>query len=182
VTLHRRRTRIAVAVAGVVLLGAALSDLGANAVQARPDAGAQPVNPEPADPEPTDVTDTARATVSCGFQQVGDYVTLAGAPGSSVSARGGWRRGNCPVERAEVSVQLQARQDGDWHDIGSPATEILRPGGRVEANATCDRSRATKWRSVIDVDLIDQSDDPDKLTTPVRVLRCRPEPSLLDGR
>ena len=176
VITRRRPARVLIAGAAGVLFLAALGGLGADAVQAGPAA-----QPRPVDRTPRVVSDWASATVSCNFKQIGDPVRLTGGPGSVAIAPGGWSQGNCPVARAEVSVQLQARHDGEWRDIGDAGTAVVKSGERARATFVCHNSRPTKWRSVIDVDLLDSSDDSEKLTTPARTLSCCPDPSVLDG-
>lgn len=126
------------------------------------------------------VSDWADASVTCDFQQLGIPVALSDGPGSVALAAGGWRNGSCPVEQAEVSVRLQAKHEGEWRDIGAAQQDTVRTGREVEIAFTCHNSKPTKWRSVVDVDLVDESDDPRKLRTPARVLSCCPDPEELE--
>ncbi len=165
-----RPGRVPVAAAAVALVVGIVGGLGAGAVSARgPAPAAEPARP---------VTDWAEAKVTCRFQQVGDPVRLTGAPGSVAVARGTWRSGTCPLPRAEVTIRLQARHDGEWYDI-EDTVDLVRSGTRAQATFSCHNTLATKWRSVIDVDLPDASDDPEQLITPARTLKCCPDPAEL---
>jgi hypothetical protein len=155
----------------VALGGAAVGGVAVTAAQARSTGRAVA-------PRADTVSDWAHATVSCSFQQVGRRVALT--PGAaSVAARGSWHHGNCPVTWAKVRVQLQAEHNGTWQDIGPAATSTARRGGSAVATFACYNAKQTKWRSVVDVDIVDQSDDPTKLTTPARLLGCCPTPAVL---
>ncbi|WP_156184647.1 hypothetical protein [Allosalinactinospora lopnorensis] len=75
-------------------------------------------------------------------------------------------------------MQLQQYySDGRWRNIGSVGRKTVASGGgagnRATGRAGCNNSSLTGWRSVIDVDLVGQADDPRKLTTPARNIRCR---------
>ncbi|HUR74029.1 MAG TPA: hypothetical protein VMZ00_07120 [Sporichthya sp.] len=120
------------------------------------------------------MSEPATATVKCEFLQLGNEVALVTGAGS-VSARGGWDRGDCPSVRAEVSVGLQAKDDGHWRDIVWTTTAIGPPGGHAEAYSRCRNAKRTKWRSIIDVDVVDATDDAKQLVTESHRLRCRPD-------
>ncbi|WP_344606411.1 hypothetical protein [Sporichthya brevicatena] len=168
-----RPGRVPVAAAAVALVVGIVGGLGAGTVSARARS-----EPAPAADPTRPVSDWAEARVTCRFQQVGDPVRLTGAPGSVAVARGTWRPGTCPVPQAKVKVRLQARHDGDWYDIEDTAG-LVRSGTRVQATFDCHNTLATKWRSVVDVDLPDAADDPQQLITPARTLKCCPDPAEL---
>ncbi len=113
----------------------------------------------------------------CVFQTRGDYVHVSSSA-FEASGHGWWVNGNCSARLAVVTVQLQQYySDGRWRNIGSVGRKTVASGGgagnRATGRAGCNNSSLTGWRSVIDVDLVGQADDPRKLTTPARNIRCR---------
>ena len=106
----------------------------------------------------------------------GDYVHISNTPPLAASAHGWWTYGKETDLKADVTVQLQVNRDGTWVDVGPPGVERVRPGGgsanRSNARVPCATTVSTKWRSVIDVDIVGVIDTPDKLYTTPRRLNC----------
>ena len=167
--IRKARTRVALIVAVPLAALALLSDRGESWVHASGSQGEERL--------PGAVSEPATATVTCAFRQGGDDVALAGGPGSLVSARGWWERGDCPAVPAQVNVRLQARLDGGWRDIVWSGTATVPPGGRAEANFRCHSAAQTRWRSVVEVDLFDRPDGSGELVTRPQPLDCSPEPT-----
>ena len=104
----------------------------------------------------------------------GDNVHLSGG---SASAHGWWDYPFKTELRADVTVQLQAKRDGAWTNVGAPGVKRVRPGdgrsvSRSNARVPCLNAVATEWRSVVDVDVVGKIDSPGKLITPKQVLNC----------
>lgn len=110
----------------------------------------------------------------CFFATFGDRVHLSG---SEASGHGWWINIDCPPALGRVTVQLQEFIGHAWRNVGTVGEKTVRAGGgrgkRATARAQCRSRSLTSWRSVIDVDLIDLPDDPDKTVTPSTKLRCR---------
>lgn len=170
-TIQKARARFAVVLAGAVILLIALSGNGDTWVGALQDQGVERTGGMVRAPE--------TATVACTFKQGADDVALVGGPGGMVSASGWWEEGNCPALPADVSVRLQAEHDGNWWDIVWSATATMAPGDRAEANFRCPDAKATKWRSVVEVDLFERPDGSGELITPPQRLPCRPDVTAL---
>lgn len=119
----------------------------------------------------------AVAAALCLFTTNGDYVHVSSSA-FEASGHGWWVNGNCRARTAVVTVQLQQfYSDGKWRNVGSPGKKTVKSGGgagnRATGRAACNNRSVTGWRSVIDVDLVGQADDPGKLTTPARNIKCR---------
>lgn len=111
----------------------------------------------------------------CNFYTQGDYVHVSG---TDASGHGWWTNVNCDATWAVVTVVLQEYySDGTWRDKGSGSATVRSGGGsgnRATGRAGCNAGTAlTGWRSVIDVDLVGQPDDPSKLTTSSQNIACR---------
>ena len=175
----------------VLLLGVALlseGDAGADeelspepveatADGVRVDSGAAGFEPVP---EGYVLAESSTATVACRFDQVSVWVQLLrnGDGPRVVRARGSWRNGTCPPAEAIVTVQLQAKQDGSWEDMGKPGRARISSDSGGSAAAVdrhqCDGRRLTPWRSLIDVDVDEHADDRDVLVSPAVRLPCGP--------
>lgn len=121
--------------------------------------------------------DAMAPSALCVFETRGDYVHVSSSA-FEASGHGWWVNGNCSATTAVVTVQLQQYySDGSWRNQGSKGSATVRSGGgagnRATGRAGCSSSAITGWRSVIDVDLVGQADDPTKLTTPGRDIGCR---------
>jgi len=103
-----------------------------------------------------------------------DYTTEGDDPhrsGNDASAHGWWidnSTGGCP-EYADVEVVLQAHRcewwGCGWWTLAKREKRVREGGGRgkrATARYSCWSSIPTGWRSIIDVDLVGQSDPPDK--------------------
>lgn len=114
----------------------------------------------------------------CVFETRGDYVHVSSSA-FEASGHGWWVNGNCSATTAVVTVQLQQYySDGVWRNKGTVGQSTVRSGGgagnRATGRGACTAGSAvTGWRSVIDVDLVGQADDPTKLTTSARDIPCR---------
>jgi hypothetical protein len=121
--------------------------------------------------------DTLGPAGLCYFRAKGDYVHLSSSA-SVASGHGWWVNGNCNARFAVVTVQLQEYySDGRWRNVGTVGRATVTSGGgrgnRATGRAGCNNnSGLASWRSVIDVDVIGVIDDPSKLTTPFRNIRC----------
>jgi hypothetical protein len=118
------------------------------------------------------------AAAICVFETRGDYVHVSSSA-FEASGHGWWVNGNCSATLAVVTVQLQQYySDGVWRNKGTVGQSTVRSGGgagnRATGRGACTAGSAvTGWRSVIDVDLVGQADDPGKLTTSARDIPCR---------
>jgi hypothetical protein len=179
-----RRISSAAVIATVAVLG---TSLGTSPASAEPE-------PEPA-PAPAPASalavggltldnsgsdeevDEVVAAALCVFTTNGDHVHVSSSA-FEASGHGWWVNGNCRARTAVVTVQLQQfYSDGKWRNVGSAGKKTVRSGGgsgnRATGRAACNNRSVTGWRSVIDVDLVGQADDPRKLTTPARNIACR---------
>ncbi|MET7338252.1 hypothetical protein [Nonomuraea sp. NPDC005650] len=132
---------------------------------------------------PSGEVDTARnSTVdpqkACLFKTMGDYVHVSSSA-FEASGHGWWVEvTKCPPgTQALVTVQLEQFINGTWTPAGSPGKDKVRSGGgagnRATGRATCTSAATTRWRSVVDVDIIGMMDPPDTYTTPERDVSCR---------
>ncbi|MCF6473170.1 hypothetical protein FAF44_32990 [Nonomuraea sp. MG754425] len=117
------------------------------------------------------------AAALCYFKTKGDNLHISGSA-FEASGHGWWVNIDCSATKAVVTVQLQEYfSDGTWRNRGTPGEKTVRSGGgsvnRATGRAACDSSKLTGWRSVIDVDLVGQPDDSDKLTTSAQNIYCR---------
>lgn len=180
-TALRRAMIVGVVLLGAVLLHGADGDEGRVPPElVRSDAAAHR-DPDSVEPAWADgLAKSDRATVTCRFEQVADRVQVVadGDGPRMVRARGSWRNGTCPPGQAVVTVQLQAKQEGSWRDVGNPGVARVSSHRAGSAAATdgqeCEGRGWTQWRSVTDVDLVGHSDDPDPLISPAVRLACRP--------
>jgi hypothetical protein len=133
-------------------------------------------------PSPSGVS--TRALSACNFDQLGDYVhrsTWDKKVGAALvaSGHGWWRNVNCKATTATVTVQLQAYMNGAWQNKGKGTAVGIFPGGgsgkRAAAQTVCAGTTMTRWRSIVDVDLIGFADAPNKLTTPEQTIACKPK-------
>lgn len=126
--------------------------------------------------------ESSSASFRCQFDQLTDGVrSVRRADGTRIiRSSGWWRNGNCPSAIAQVTVQLQVKIDGRWRDVGDPAsvtTSARRARSQPAAvQHVCARSAdgPGEWRSVTEVDLVDQPDANDLLVTPTARLSCPP--------
>jgi pimeloyl-ACP methyl ester carboxylesterase len=66
-------------------------------------------------------------------------------------------------------------------DTLPPVLFLHGTGGHAEAYSRCRNAKWTKWRSIVDVDLLDATDPAHQLVTATQRLRCRPDFAALDG-
>ncbi|QFU92730.1 hypothetical protein [Amycolatopsis sp. YIM 10] len=117
----------------------------------------------------------------CAFQQLADYphVTRGDAsvhgwwdwvkpvPADCVKASG---------NKADVTVYLQTSLDGkEWTTRSEGEKRVYAGGGsvaRANARYTCRNTAKTKWRAVVDVDVVGIADLPNKTEYPHRDLDC----------
>lgn len=115
----------------------------------------------------------------CYFDQAGDRVHISSTTTPrEASGHGYWINGNCPTTTATVTVQLQELySDGSWRNNGTKGKLTVVSGGGRGARATgragCTTNSLTGWRSIIDVDLVNLSDDNSVLITTPLNLNCR---------
>lgn len=91
--------------------------------------------------------------------------------GADVSVHGTWHEWGwsfCP-EFARVTVWLQKEVCStpywcQWVNRGYSSSKVVREGGgrgnRATARVACDSNQLTKWRGVVDVDILGYNDDP----------------------
>lgn len=109
-----------------------------------------------------------------------DNVHVSSSAPYPASGHGWWENLGGPAVKAKVTIQLQARNypyTGKWHNVGQPGSKVVYSGGgsanRAAANVTCtNRVQDVEWRSVVDVDLIDYRDPPDKSYSDPQHLWC----------
>ncbi|WP_083342742.1 MULTISPECIES: hypothetical protein [Frankia] len=123
---------------------------------------------------PAGITKSARV---CYFETRGDDVHVSSSA-HEASGHGWWVNIDCDVTKAVVTVQLQEYySDGTWRNVGAVGRSTVKSGGGAGNRATgrghCRSGSLTGWRSVIDVDLVGVPDDPNKLVTTGRNIRCR---------
>lgn len=179
---------VLLAIAGTV----AVAGASQSAVLDAPDEGASPVVRQASEgvidtgaDADADADAEELAIFLCSFNQAGDYVhvsTWNDVPGTQITAsgHGWWENVNCEATKANVTVQLQAYVGGKWVNKGLPGYKaaVYSGGGssnRAAAQCGCSSTAKTKWRSVVDVDLVGQDDSPDKLTTPEVTIACKPQ-------
>lgn len=92
-------------------------------------------------------------------------ITISGIPHYSsgdVSAHGAWKKGECTNNYAVVDVILQEwYTDGTWRTKAADERTVAAGGGRgrsAVARAACDSNHKTSWRSIVDVDVVDEVD------------------------
>ncbi|MEU0692154.1 hypothetical protein [Streptomyces uncialis] len=112
----------------------------------------------------------------------GDYVHESSTPPATASGHGWWFKQSGPGEKAKVTVQLQAydAKAKKWKTVATgnktvkPSKKLRSAPSTHRANArkVCKGSTTVKWRSVIDVDIIDVNDTPDKAVTTAQSLTC----------
>ncbi|MET9292469.1 hypothetical protein [Streptomyces sp. NPDC003077] len=136
--------------------------------------GAPPASAAPVVPHES-VTAPA---VSGAFITDGDHVHVSSTPPRTASAHGWWRRvkGGTTAEKAKVTVSLQVRHGrGKWKTVAT-GSKIVKPGGgsarRANVRKVCANAHPTRWRSLIDVDIIGELDTPEKATTEVVSVAC----------
>lgn len=129
--------------------------------------------------------DIYQSSTQCNYASHGDDPHLSSS-NDAVSAHGWWTVSGitwgCP-EYADVEVQLQVwlcnvynPNDCYWKTLNKSESRI-RPGGgagrRTTARILCSTSSEIGYRSIIDVDLVGQSDPDDNVYKSANV-RCRP--------
>ncbi|MGW2183887.1 hypothetical protein ACWCXX_39110 [Streptomyces sp. NPDC001732] len=114
-----------------------------------------------------------------GFVTDGDHVHVSSTPPARASAHGWWLDplGKHKSAKAKVTIWLQTRHGGTWKTVAS-GSKSVKAGGkgassrRANARKECENRDRTKWRSVIDVDLIGIADSPEKAVTKTVTLSC----------
>ncbi|MET9607372.1 hypothetical protein ABZZ17_20225 [Streptomyces sp. NPDC006512] len=124
-------------------------------------------------PEP----DATRATAESVdvFQTGGDAVHYSSTPPPAISAHGWWLDKDSGGAKAKVTVELQILTGGRWHTVASGSKIVKQGGGssrRANARKACVGTKATTWRSRVDVDIIGVADSPNKLETPGKTFNC----------
>ncbi|MFJ4770611.1 hypothetical protein ACIP88_16070 [Streptomyces uncialis] len=116
------------------------------------------------------------------FYTNGDYVHISSTPPATASGHGWWFKVNGPGAKAKVTVQLQAydAKAKKWKTVAT-GNKTVKPSkklksapssNRANARKTCKGTAKVQWRSVIDVDIIDVNDSPEKAVTTARSLNC----------
>ncbi|MFD9535807.1 hypothetical protein [Streptomyces sp. NPDC060010] len=123
-------------------------------------------------PEP----DATRATAeSVDVFQTGGDVHYSSTPPPTISAHGWWLDKDSGGAKAKVTVELQILTGGCRHTVATGSKTVKQGGGssrRANARKTCVGSKATTWRSRVDVDIIGVADSPNKLETPGKTFNC----------
>jgi len=114
------------------------------------------------------INDTA-APQSSSTQSTCVFETVAENPhrsGSDVSVHGWWRAvsGDCGGKKAVVTTKLQSSLDGKSWVTRASANPTLSSGSAKASVAryACRNGLLTKWRGVVDVDIIGAVDSSDK--------------------
>jgi hypothetical protein len=115
---------------------------------------------------------------ACSFDTLGDYVHKSSG---QASGHGWWKAYSGCNPTARVKVQLQELFSNGvyyvWYNRGTVGNEVVTSGGgagnRSTGKATCNTSDYVGWRSVVDVDIIGQSDPGDWLYTPASNIYCK---------
>ena len=123
----------------------------------------------------------------CIYSSWGDWPHLS-RNNKDVSADGYWvddSSGQCP-QYADVEVWIEAHRctlpdyGHCWWEIIANNKERVRasdPGGkRVNARRPCATFEETGYRTVVDVDLVGESDPPDNTYSIPRNVDCKPSP------
>jgi hypothetical protein len=83
--------------------------------------------------------------------------------GFAVSGHGWWNKGTCSNNYAYVTVWLlEYYSDGTWRQKAYNRQKIRTyssSGQRVTARRDCSNSTYTGWMNLVDVDVVDESDD-----------------------
>ncbi|MFD6464866.1 hypothetical protein [Streptomyces goshikiensis] len=124
-------------------------------------------------PEP----DVPRATAESVdvFQTGGDAVHYSSTPPPTISAHGWWLDKDSGGAKAKVTVELQILTGSRWHTVATGSKTVKQGGGssrRANARKTCAGTKATVWRSRVDVDIIGVADSPNKLETSGKTFHC----------
>ncbi|MEU9416037.1 hypothetical protein [Streptomyces sp. NPDC048272] len=119
----------------------------------------------------------ARATAESVdvFQTGGDAVHYSSTPPATISAHGWWLDQDSGGAKAKVTVELQILTGGRWHTVTTGSKTVKQGGGssrRANARKACVGTKATTWRSRVDVDIIGVADSPNKLETPGKPFNC----------
>lgn len=114
-----------------------------------------------------------------GFVTDGDHVHVSSTPPATASGHGWWMDplGKHKNVKAKVTVWPQTRHGSTWKTVAEGAKKVKAGGKgassrRANARKTCENRNTTQWRSVIDVDLIDIADSPEKAVTRTVALSC----------
>lgn len=142
--------------------------------------------------------DISRAGSVDVFQTGGDAVHYSSTPPPTISAHGWWLDRDSGSTKARVTVELQIRSGGSWRTVATGSKTVKQGGGsarRANARRTCAGTRATRWRSRVDVDVVGVADSSSRLETPPTVpcdgsgagassrhLPCGPEPPAVCRR
>lgn len=117
---------------------------------------------------------------TCNPIAQGDYAHVSSTPPATASAHGWWRKNNCTVNAAVVTVQLQEFfSDGSWRiQAENVGTITPAPTGstspRVTARKTCSGTQLTGWRSVVTANTEPAGERGfGSTTTPAQNIRCR---------
>ncbi|MFI5755450.1 hypothetical protein [Streptomyces sp. NPDC051569] len=109
------------------------------------------------------------------FQTGGDAVHYSSTPPPTISAHGWWLDRDSGGAKAKVTVELQMQSGGSRRTVATGSKTVKQGGGsarRANARKTCVGTKAAKWRSRVDVDIIGAADSPNKLETPGKTFNC----------
>lgn len=127
-------------------------------------------------PRPTPGAETAPAGNDPPiFQTAGDAVHYSSTPPPTISAHGWWLDKDSGGAKAKVTVELQIHSGGNWRTVATGSKTVKQGGGssrRANARKTCVGTKATRWRSRVDVDIIGVADSPNRLETPAKTFNC----------
>ena len=113
------------------------------------------------------------------FVTDGDHVHVSSTPPPTASGHGWWLdpTGKHKNVKAKVTVWLQVKDGGGWRTVAEGSKKVKAGGKgassrRANARRMCENRDRTRWRSVIDVDLIGIPDSPEKAVTKTVTLLC----------
>ncbi|MER5778356.1 hypothetical protein ABT144_29500 [Streptomyces sp. NPDC002039] len=108
-------------------------------------------------------------------QTGGDAVHYFSTPPPTISAHGWWLDKDSGGAKAEVTVGLQILTGGRRHTVATGSKTVRQGGGssrRANARKTCVGTKATTWRSRVDVDIIGVADSSNKLEPLGKTFNC----------
>jgi len=74
-----------------------------------------------------------------------------------------------------VTVWLQMKVGSTWRTHGTDVRTVYAGGGagkRATARKVCRGAEPRSWRSIVDVDVVNVLDSPNKFTSPAQTVRC----------
>lgn len=119
-----------------------------------------------------------RATELGAFFTDGDTVHVSSTPPATASAHGWWFRLSGAGSTAKVTVRLQSLDYfGHWDTVATRWKVVKSGGGRgnrATARRACVGPATSRWRSLVDVDVVGVDDSPETAFSPERSLPCAP--------